>query len=547
MYSQIRWRRWEVVATFVVSLAAGLSSLRMCSIGRLHSHRILKTFAWILALGFALSGIAQEIPSSSALSEALFGEAQEIVHKLLYPDGIEGLRHLVLLARAATVINIPKAEGEHLSLELFRLCSSAEQPSQGIVIQANAVRDLSYFDPVLAMAMLRDITPPHATPNQPLYEDPRYHAAVYIFKNYLNARPYAVHDVINAAQFLGDTGQYPYRAAAAVIKRLSPHSRHLATQIVKDAVTAYTGERGFFNRDEEFLVFLQSLRYLKLRKRLASQVATAFVRKLTFESMTIPGSYYGEVYTSESSDVPVTFIDRNQAFLFLAIPAIRSLYPAFAAQLQLQYPKLAAATDHMKYVSGGFVHQGEDKDENNRHQLFLQQSVLEILKKRALCTTNPAESPFSKKITEPLLDFERRALLIPHIAKRSREEAQQSYNTLLLSLGSFSNPLDRLQAEVALVNAAAGSITSQEYQQLTKIAFNTGLQQLNHYEQSHQSSDLGNGDPLDALKDLVSANPENPELDHLVEALPETWLKADLLLYRAEAHTKVNLVADCSE
>jgi len=443
------------------------------------------------------------------------------------------------LARVSTLIKLPPQQGKELCLELFRMASADKDLRRRIVGQKSAVRYLSYFDPALAMSLLREVSVQQPEPGKPLYEDPRYNAAVDLFINYLEKlKPRGPSTVIDAGRYLGQTGQFPYRAMAAVIEHLPPFLRGETNNILSDALSFYARETAYRNRDEEFLVLLHSLlKNSDVSKDLMEQALNTFVQRLSHDRIDVPGDYYSEIYTATGSRI--SFADRNQAFLFQVFPVVRRFNSGLATQLLQQYPELDQATDEMRYISGGFVPGSWTPERANRqHMAWLQESLLTRVKERADCDLNSAS-----QLAQQLADTGSRIVgfsaTVPAVARKSLPEARKIYNAQLQELANVRHPSDRFHAEVTLAAAAYSVGDSTQYRSMKDDAFDLGIAFVNQEARNSPGERIQNLQSFDQLKELVtriSALPPNG-VSTRIQQLPDSWLKAFLLVYAAEGHT----------
>lgn len=300
-------------------------------------------------------------------------------------SGQRKLIHLVEVCRVSVHSRSPRLVKE-VALDLFRVATTEQGIKSRVVGQKNAAACLSYADPVAAMELLSKVDFQRPRWGEWLYEDPRYNAAETIFVNFAKLRPLDISTIGTKARYLGQTGQYPYFGIAKVIQHL-PHSlRKEANALLNDALAYYSNEKGFYNRDEEFLRLLQSLNDSLVDKELVNQALASFVRRLKNDPIHLPGDYYSEVQI-DSNGKTFSFTDRNQAFLFQAFPAIRRFDPASAAQLAGQDARFEQATDEMTYIPGGFVQGNLTSEQITRQHLeWLQASLVDRIQQIEECS-----------------------------------------------------------------------------------------------------------------------------------------------------------------
>lgn len=322
--------------------------------------------------GSYVSSTSSDQCSSSATDQFM----ESSYHKSYQLSGYDKLVYLVQFCRASVGLSGSSQGTREAAFTLFHL-AAAEKTKARAVGQKNAATCLSYVDPAGAMYLLSQVKFQPPVQGEWLYEDPRYNAAETIFANFAKAQPLQLSSIVEKARYLGQTGQYPYVAIAKLIRNLPISFRSQANLLLQDAISFYSDERGFYNRDEEFLHLLRLLKESSVDKKLAASAAAIFVERLNENPIHLPGDYYSEIHMPTSGKV-ISFVDRNRAFLFQAFPHIKRLNPALAEQLRRQDPTLNWASDNMTYVSGGFV-QGNPTPEEVTHQhlRWLQEDLLE--------------------------------------------------------------------------------------------------------------------------------------------------------------------------
>lgn len=469
--------------------------------------------------------------------------------------GREQLFYLVELCRLSDRLNLPVEKAKEYSLVLFNLASQEQDARAHAVGQKNAVTCLSYVDPAAAMELLPKISSEPRRSGEWLNEDHRYNAAETTFNNFLNSfngkiTLQGISNILAKARYLGKTGQYPYAAAAEVINRLPTSFRDEKNVLLRDALGFYETETGFYNRDQEFLLLLQSLNSPPIDRDLAARAVTTFVQRLKNNPIHFPGDYYAEIHIASTGRV-FPFTDRNAAFLFQAFPQIKRFNSALAMQLRQQDPKLDQAADKMSYISGGFV-QGDPTSEHSseQHLRWLQESLVSRI--RECQEDNPrAAAALAQRLNDLSSRIVGFSAAIPGIARTDRSHAYDLYEKQLSDLGNLSVSIGRLQAIVALVPVAYHLGDSKHYESLSEEAFTTGLRFFNS---SGKTASVQSRDGFAELRDLakVAASQAVNTLEARVQQLSNhSWLKAYLFLYEAEGQAKPKAaevpVDPCSE
>jgi len=506
----------------------------------------MKALPLFMALASAsISSMMLPATASAQNSEAFLNQSYTLSQKL---SGSERLFYLTELTRVSAQINLPAEKAEGWCLELFRLASATENQQLRIAGQKNALTHLSYFNPALAMQLLPEVEIQRPSPGKMLYEDLRADAAEEIFVNFLvKIQPRGLSTITAQSRYIGQTGQYPYRAMASVIEHLPQSSTGEVSTILNDALGFYEYETEFANRDEEFLVLLQRLNALKssaVDKNLMAEALGIFVNRLTNDGIQIPGKYYSEIHTSNGAIV--SFTDRNQAFLFQAFPAIRRFNPVLATQLSHAHPELDQATDSISYISGGFVMGNPTPEQASRqHIQWLQESIVARIKERSDCDPQSAA-----KLAQRLTDVSARVVgfssTVPGIARKNLSEARRIYDVQIAELGNLYDPPEKLRAMVALAQAAYQVGDLQHYETLSATAHDIGVELFNSDFKNQPTLRVQRHGGFDELHKLVTFTASQPadNLKARIQRLPGDWLKAYLLLYEAEGHAKSTATPD---
>lgn len=455
--------------------------------------------------------------------------------------GPERLYYLIELCRVSAQLQPPAAKAKQFCTELNNVGSTEQDLKLRTLAQKNAVSFLSFVDAPKALELLTAIKYQRPSPGEMAYEDPRYNAADKTFVNYLRAKPGDLAAVTPAAKFLGETGQYPYRAIATIIDTFPNQLTEEINVIMKDALGFYSTETGFYNRDEEFLVLLRSVSLSQstaINRDLAAQAATAFVQHLEKDPIQIPGDYYGEVQLDPSGKV-FPFGDRNAAFLFEAIPAIQKVNSSLAAQLIQQNSHLNQANaGKLHYVSGGFV-QGDPTaaEAAEQHLQWMQESLISRIQECQ--TSNPQ---FAAQLAQRLSNPESRILgfstVASGLASSDKQQAMAIYQAQFLELPNLNNAMSRFRAIVALVRPACNLGDSKQCGPLSSQAFDIGS---NFIAEDTQANRFQHRKGFAELMDLVifTASQPNDLLKSKIQALSDNnWLKAYLWLYEVEGHGK---------
>ena len=481
------------------------------------------------------------VAAAAQTSNTLLEKSYELSQSL---NGPERVFYLSELTHISTQIEPLPPAGEDWCLMSFRVASAETDPAIRIPGQKNALADLSFFNPGLSMSLFPTIEIEQPDEDGMLSEDLRSDAAPAIFKNYLQKfRARGLIAISAQARYLGLTGQYPYRAIADIISLLTKDE---ADAIMSDVLGFYRRETGFYNRDEEFLYFLETISALKsnpVSDNLMKQAVDSYVDRLQNASIRLPGNYYGEIHTNTGT--VVSFTDRNRAFLFKVSPLIRRFDPDRATKLQNADPELSQSTPDMHYVSGGFVlGQPSSSSAAQKHQEWLQFSLLTRIKEQE-CSDPQAAARFAQRLVNTKSRIVGFSTIVPSLARGNPQEARQLYSAQVSDFKVLRTAAEKAPAMVALARAANGLGDVQQYSNFSATALNTAAGLVNQ--------DPGEG-PIQGhtgfadLKELVlfdASQKKAPGLSQQIDKL-DGWLKAYLLLYEAAGQSKP-ISAACSQ
>jgi hypothetical protein len=488
-----------------------------------------------LRLVITLCLIPNALAASTQRDDPLLEQSYRLSQTL---GGRERVFYLIELCRLSAQPQIASEKAQERCLKLFDVASAESDVRTRIAGQKNALMFLSYVNPALSVKLVPKIEVQRPGPGQMLWEDFRSDLMETQFQNFLTIlKPKDYSEIIAQARYVGQTGQYPYRALAAIIGDLSGTHKNDANTMLSDAVTFYARETGYYNRDEEFLSLLRSLKNSDVDNGIAAQAVSMFVQHLQSDPIHLPGDYYGEIHLSDGKVFP--FTDRNAAFLMEAFPAIRRFRSDLAARLGEHDARLTEAADNMSYISGGFV-QGDPTSAQARQQHFqwLQQSLLNRIKE---CQdSNPQ---LTAQLAQRLTDLSSRiagfSAAVPGIARNNPAEAHRIYEKQLSEFSNVGETVGRLRAMVALAKAAYHLADYQQYQSLAMQTLDMGVRFFNSDDKSTRAQ---NRKGFDELQDVVTFSASQPVdiLKSGVQALPDDWLKAYLWLYVVEGHAKRN-------
>jgi hypothetical protein len=235
------------------------------------------------------------------------------------------------------------------SEELFFYALQLPRNWNRLAFQKNALEALASSDPVRSMQLFGTMEDPIPLDSGRFPEDVRAFAARIVFPAYWKQTGVEGFDEIRSkAQFLGNTGQYPYAAIASIERDLA-HSEDLRAQVLfRDAVSYFSRGSHFDNAGKEYVELLNAVWDI-LSAPLKHQAITAAVTKLTQPPPSGDFDYRGTVRNKTSV---IQFSDQHQQLLFELMPRIREVDPQTAERLMQKNPSFAAAEDSQSGESG---------------------------------------------------------------------------------------------------------------------------------------------------------------------------------------------------
>ena len=236
-------------------------------------------------------------------------------------------------ADAAATLDPPRANA--WAREAFDL--TLRMPvGQRVAAQKNALRVLAVNDPDTALVLYRrqDVPKPESG------EDPRALTVPSIFSVVWarKGQPY-LSQLQGLAVYLGQTGQYPYRALTDIALDVAKSDRKQARHILDDATRAFRRDPGFASSNSEFIEFIVKTRAIPSRSALRDELGAA-VESLQ-RSSAPPHSKWRIGVTTPVGNAE--FDSESEYLLFRLLPLAKAADPRLAEQLLKTHPALRSA------------------------------------------------------------------------------------------------------------------------------------------------------------------------------------------------------------
>ncbi|MGA8029688.1 MAG: hypothetical protein WB992_21300 [Bryobacteraceae bacterium] len=258
---------------------------------------------------------------------ALLDEAHGLVQNLGAEDHAE---ILLMMANAARPASVERTQ--EWCTELFRFAVSPQMQFGSAdrgAFQENALVCLSAIDPQLAASLFQQQDLPAKDRNS---EDNRASAALALFPAlYAKQRVHSLDTVEPLSLWLGQTGQYPYKAIGGVIHDISAINADRATKLFNEAVQNFKRDPGYADSADLFVDFLLQLREVIAPNLLREGVDAALERidqdaKSSSKSAS-QDKFRIEVRTKTRS---VSLASPSDLLLFKLFPLIRQANPKWA-------------------------------------------------------------------------------------------------------------------------------------------------------------------------------------------------------------------------
>lgn len=510
-------------------------------------HSRLAVLAFTLAVLSLLAGFTKvKSPESRSAANKLLDESFALSPQI---EDSSRVFYLLQLTQAGATSRHPREQ--EWCTQMFHAAQNVRDPWDRVALEKNAVAALSRVNPMAAMDLFWRVEAPAADERGNYPEDVRADAAAVIFPRYFEdqiqtasakgpeSRVHSALDEIHHhAIQIAQTGEYPYRAMAAVIKKLAQTKNEQSdiNLIFTEAVRFYSETKPKFrNRHAEFLVLLQTAIDTVSDSALVHAGIDQFVKNTRVPAVQANISFEAE-YRTQAGEV-IKFNDRERSLLFRALPSIRKADPGLAKSLDAEFANFNRASENMTYISGGVVEGSFSAQETAAmHARMRQISLLGLIQARQ--QTNPAEAT---KLTEELSDGGLRvvavASTVPGLMLVDSNAAKAAYNEQRSKLQEISDDRVRLAATIAMAKAASTADNHGDFRSLAGEAFSqaTEMYKADYRERPDIRPDLRKG--YSELSDLATFTARHDLVwtMEFIRSIQNTELRAHLLTYAADA------------
>ncbi len=358
------------------------------------------------------------------------------------------------------------------SKELLTLAPSMPANWNRAATERNALIPLARIEPIQAFNLFSKIETPMPR-NGGGAEDIRDNAAAVIFVNYFHAAGLAqLDDIIRAADAIGETGEYPYRAMGIIIEELtkSPAKPEIAMHIFHRALTYFRRGSIFQDEDVEFFDLLKRVQFIVPVAEYVNGLKEFVGHLTTITANEIP-RYTAKAVTALGV---VQFDSQKKLLLFRILPTVSQTDQRWARELIKQYPWLAPALDYGDTVTASAVFETSSHLNASAVEALVTES-LALRKIQHLQDTNPmAALAEARLLTGNDARVRGLSLIMPTLARFDEAQARDVYDEIQVLVAKLPAGTSKLRGMVDLAEAAYYVNDLTRFADYTKQTFDYG-------------------------------------------------------------------------
>ncbi len=364
---------------------------------------------------------------------------------------------VILFVAADVAATLDPERANTWSIKAFRLAQQLEPAEDNrLPMEKNALRVLSINDPDTAMALYRQQESPlqFRKPGEQLSEDPRALSVPSVFSVVWEKKGRAYLDQLQSlAAYLGETGQYPYRALGKIAADVGKSDPKRARSILRDAIKFYRSDHGVFaTTNEEFVEFILETHAVATPAILRAEL-NALLRELEHPRVSFPtqSSFRLSVTTPKGNAL---FTSETDLFLYRLMPLIKLDNTQRATKLLSTHTDLRKAPkikiDTPIVVDGAVSLMGTASDERMRKALDRHR----VMQVSQLAASDPAEAlAVADQISDLVLRDLALVAIAPSYQQINARRADDFLQSATKHLATMPSDLAKLQLTVALIKA----------------------------------------------------------------------------------------------
>ncbi len=428
--------------------------------------------------------------------------------------------------------------GKQWALEAWGLSKRLEPGQSRAALQKDALRELAFNDPNLALHLYRQIDLPAKwdAVHQTTEDSRSLGYANTIFKPLWERGGQRYEKRIESlARFLGMTGQYPYAAMSKIALDVSRRDPKHAGKILEDATRYFRRDPGFTSTNQQFVKFILATRKISSPQVLRSELNAA-VDGLRAPPRAFVHRTWNITITTPSGDAK--FNSQDQALLFQLLPILKSVLPEEASQLLTRYDSLRSApsiTVDTPLVWTGSVSM-EGTADPARMQLKADES--RMFRAQSMAGVEPKEAvSLAKQINDPDLRLLALVSLVPAYSTVNAAESESWLAAAQSHLAEVKENSKKLRLVTAVISAELALGRYAEAQSLVQQAFELGeavfSQDLHEKPDQLADSVAGYGELSDLTTSLVKMDEAQGATVSRIRRMQNDMLRAELLISAA--------------
>jgi hypothetical protein len=469
--------------------------------------------------------------SDSAAALLLLNEAVQLSRSFSISERAE-----VLIDAGDVAARIDAQSANTWSTGAFALSKDMPLGQSRAATQKNALRTLALNAPDEALVLYRkqDLPSKWGKPSE-MSEDPRALSDPSVLTAIWKSKgEQYIRQLISLADYLGKTGQYPYRAMGEVATDAARSNPRAAKTILAGALHAFRRDPGFKTTNNQFVLFILRTHTIASPRILKKEVESAV------DAIEHPrtqnqahATYHFTVTTSLGN---AQFDSEREYLLFRLMPLARDFAPRLAARLRATYSSFQHAptinADTPVQVAGAVSIDGTASPA--RMQIAVDKSL--VFRVSQLAQGEPDQAlRLTNQIADPALRTLALVLLAP--AEKDEQQAKQWMLNGNEALSTMGDNVLKLRLMTAIIKSDLSMGETKSARIMLPTAFALGQRMYSADQQQHPDKPAYLTDGADSLAEIAYAagliNGETAEA--LIRHVPDDILRARLLISTARA------------
>lgn len=397
-------------------------------------------------------------------------EEAYLTSRSLSPEERADLLLTLLETRAAD----DQKQREAWSLELFRITTQELKPSHyRAAMQKNALVDLCKADPWKAAELYTTQDTPDMWNQEVITEDYRAYGTRILFpalwtKGGMSSLP----TIIKIANWIGDTGQYPYVEITPIIASVASVDKSSAESLASAAVKSFETHRGFINKHQEFVAFVLGIQnYVSIP--LLKEAIEAELQALDEDSKDSDRAKFS--IQAKSSKGTVQLNDQAEYVAYRLLPLINRIDADWADQIKQKYialKYLPEAPNGQMQLTGAVSLPGQNASGAEMSSAMDEHRLLQVT---MLALSNPQQAEeIALGIQDPGRQAIALATLAPGFTASDPKKSEEWVAGSTAELGKMPAGEPKLQLIVALAKDALYSQKNARAGELFNKSFDLG-------------------------------------------------------------------------